>query len=378
MRRTLIAVSGAAAAGAATACWLRRRHLRSCSSGPHDDAAVPEELHAQAQPSAGGGDDMAQSADAVLALLKRYDPVRVADMDPALHYLAPHVPKLTWTTLGDLVAERERSTHGRVDGRRWISLRLDGCGFSKAVRLLRQRSILEAGFSPTFANAMVSALRALMDHFHGSLGYTQSDEMVLFIPPASVVRGEQQPHVRNGRVTKIATLAASFVTAHFLMSLSERCVAGGIGIGELASVLPHFDCRVGQYSSWEEAQALLLWRAYDCSVNGVSDAVYQIPGSGKQAQSLGKREKVEWLWRGGHLPLPRHQAYGTVLAKTKRVIEGHNPKLGTSTRTLRGVIERVDGPVLELARTGSLFPADDVLEPEGAGAGADAGPPAAG
>ena len=34
---------------------------------------------------------------------------------------------------------RERDTHGRVDGSRWLSLRLDGCGFSKAVRALRRR-----------------------------------------------------------------------------------------------------------------------------------------------------------------------------------------------------------------------------------------------
>ena len=45
-------------------------------------------------------------------------------------------------------------------------------------------------------------------------------------------------------------------------------------LAELAEIAPHFDCRVGSYASWEEARALLLWRAYDCSVNGVSDAVY--------------------------------------------------------------------------------------------------------
>ena len=60
-------------------------------------------------------------------------------------------------------------------------------------------------------------------------------------------------------------------------------------LAELASIVPHFDCRMGSYASWEEARALLMWRAYDCSVNGVSDAVYQMPGSGKKVQSLGKQ-----------------------------------------------------------------------------------------
>ena len=132
-----------------------------------------------------------------------------------------------------------------------------------------------------------------------------------------------------------------------------------MGLEGLSQVLPHFDCRVASFSSWAEAQSLLLWRAYDCSVNGVSDAVFHIPGSGKAIQSLGKREKIGWLHANGHLPLPRHQAYGTVLAKVRRRVDGHNPKTGATVATLRGVLEQVDGPVLELARTDALFPRDD-------------------
>jgi len=304
--------------------------------------------------------DMEKMADKILALIKKYNPVEVDGMDPTLHYLAPHVPKVRWTELGDLVAAREKTTFGSVDGARWMTLRLDGCGFSKAVRLMRRKGVLEPqGFSDVFADTMVSCLRLLLEHFSGAIGYTQSDEMVIFIPPASVVRGEQQGHARNGRVTKTASLAASLCTAHFVMELSARCITAGVGLEGLSQVLPHFDCRVGSFASWEEARSLLLWRAYDCSVNGVSDAVYHIPGSGKAVQSLGKREKVAWLHAHGHLPLPRHQAYGTVLAKVRRRVEGHNPKTGATVTTLRSVIERVDGPVLELARTDALYPKDD-------------------
>ena len=162
-------------------------------------------------------------------------------------------------------------------------------------------------------------------------------------------------------LSQAATLAASLCTARFVMSLSAQCTSSGVGLECLAQVLPHFDCRVGSFASWDEAQSLLLWRAYDCSVNRVGDAVYQVPGSGKAVQSLGKREKVAWLHAQGHLPLPRHQAYGTVLAKVRRRVDGHNPKTGAAVSTLRSVIERVDGPVLELARTDALFPQDDEL-----------------
>merc|ERR550514_2059544 len=214
-------------------------------------------------------------------------------MDPSLHYLAPHVSKVSWNALGDLVTQRERSSSGSVPGDEWISLRLDGSGFSRTVRVLRNKGILEKdGYSELFASCMQSALRAVMEHFHARLGYTQSDEMIVFIPPASVVRGEQQVHHRSGRVTKLTSLAASFVTAHFIMQLAKRCQEHGVGLEDLSYILPHFDCRVGSYSSWEEAQALLLWRAYDCSVNGVSDAVYHTKGSGQKVQSLGRQEKV--------------------------------------------------------------------------------------
>jgi Rnl2 family RNA ligase len=209
---------------------------------------------------------------------------------------------------------------------------------------------------------MQSALRALMEHFHALIGYTQSDEMIIFIPPANVVRDEQQPHLRSGRVTKLTTLAASYVTAHVIMQLGRHCERHGTGLDDLAEILPHFDCRLGHYKSWEEAQGLLYWQAYDCSVNGVSDAVYQVKGSGKAIMSSNTIEKVTWLWKQGLLPLPRHQAYGTVLVRVKRAIDGHNPISGTTQTSLRSVIEHVDGPVVELARTGSLFPKGDELE----------------
>ena len=34
------------------------------------------------------------------------------------------------------------------------------------------------------------------------------------------------------------------------------------GLDDLHCICPHFDCRLAQYTSWEEAQALLMWRAY--------------------------------------------------------------------------------------------------------------------
>jgi hypothetical protein len=67
-------------------------------------------------------------------------------------------------------------------------------------------------------------------------------------------------------------------------------------------------------------------------------------------------DKVAWLWEKGLLPLPHHQAYGTLLVKTNRVVSGYNPKSGATNETLRGVVEPVAGPVVEFLRTGMLWP----------------------
>lgn len=363
---TIAAAGFGAAAGALVAWRLAKRTSLGVAKARESDGGSTEGTPAS-QPSdtassAASQPTLLASADRVLLLLKSSEPTTIEGMDPALHYLAPYVLKMEWTALGDLVTARERESTGRVDGSQWISLRLDGCGFSKALRALRAHGLLaEQGFSDTFASFMRAALRALMKHFQAKLGYTQSDEMVVFIAPTNVVRGERQKHLRGGRVTKMTTLAASFVTAHFVTDLAQLASARGVPLDALASVLPHFDCRLGAYASWEEARALLMWRAYDCAMNGVSDAMFRILGTGKNVMRLGTLQKVAWLHEHGHLPLPRHQAYGTVMAKVKRVVTGHNPVRGEDVRTLRGVIEQVDGPVLELVRQGSIWTEDDVL-----------------
>lgn len=299
---------------------------------------------------------LAESAAEILARLKRYDPVIIPCMDPSLHYFAPHVPKKIWDSLGDLVAAREKATRQyRVPGEHWMSLRLDGSGFSKAVRMMRKLDVLEPeGFSDRFAQCMRNCLRHLMEEFHGVLGFTQSDEMIVFLRPTNVVRGERTVHFHNGRVQKMATLAASLVTAKFIMELGQLCVSEGKGLDGLGRVLPHFDCRIGFYESWEEARALLMWRAYDCSVNGVADAVYHTKGSGKEINGKSKIEKAEWLWKNGLLPLPKHQSYGHLLLRSTREVQGYNPKTEESVTTLRQVIEPLEGPVLELFRSDCL------------------------
>lgn len=306
----------------------------------------------------------------ILRMLRDRQPVTVEGVDPALHYLPPYVPKFNWNQVGDLVSQIEKNppASGKVPGERWISLRLDGTCFSKVVRMLRKKGILEPqGFSARFADCMKNCCEALMAHFNAKIGYTQSDEMVVFIAPASIVRGVQQQHERGGRVGKLTTLAASFVSVRFALQLAQLCQEFKVDLSELLAASPHFDCRLGHYSCWEEAQALLMWRAYDSSVNGVSDAVHHSGIAGAKKVNKGNtKERLVWLKQQGRLPLPPHQACGTMLVKVKRLREGFNPRSNTVVHVLRGTIERTEGVhILELVRSGSVWRADDVPPSEG-------------
>jgi len=99
---------------------------------------------------------------------------------------------------------------------------------------------------------------ALMEHLNAKVGYTQSDEMIVFIAPNVDHQGQVQEHVRSGRVTKLTTLAAGFVSTKFVMHLTKKCrEKGGENVDKLLESLdelaPHFDCRMASYDSFEEA-----------------------------------------------------------------------------------------------------------------------------
>jgi hypothetical protein len=137
-----------------------------------------------------------------------------------------------------------------------------------------------------------------------------------------------------------------------------------------------FQSHVGHFRSREASLLLLLWRAADCGVNSVSDAVHHAKGtlgeevvgsasriSRSQAMRLHTGDKISWLKENGLLPLPLHQARGTYFVRVKRRITGLNPKTGQQNFSLRPRLEELGSDVLTLAKLGpgALFSADDTL-----------------
>eukprot|EP00930_Biecheleria_cincta_P035928 TRINITY_DN24675_c0_g1_i2.p1 TRINITY_DN24675_c0_g1~~TRINITY_DN24675_c0_g1_i2.p1 ORF type:complete len:363 (+),score=64.33 TRINITY_DN24675_c0_g1_i2:44-1132(+) len=306
---------------------------------------------------------LSQLASELQELLAARKPRWIEGITDELYQLPPFIPKAFWTALGDTLQPFERPEGQKVSGDRYITLRLDGSGFSKLTRRLCAAGVLSDGYSEEFADIMRECCRSLMAKLNAKCAYTQSDEMTVVVAPASVVRGEQQCHTSGGRVLKLCTHAASHVTALFNYRIQALFAAKGISMEE--SFLAAFDCRLGHYATLDEALALVLWRAADCGVNGVSDAVHKSRGKiadAKKVMGKSKEEKLQWLAANHMLPLKSHQAYGSYFVKVRRIREGINPQTGKTATSLRSTIEDVPGNVLCLAAARALFPKGDELQ----------------
>ena len=282
----------------------------------------------------------------------------IEGIDETLHILPPHIPRFVWNALGNCVMEKENSMNMiEVDGSCWISLRLDGNGFRKKVAALRKAGLLEAtGYPQRVAEAMKVCLLTLMNKTSAKVGFTHSDEIIVFLPPTKVIDGERLPHVHKGRTQKLITLAAGLVSSCFALTMAGQILNGHTAndddpsnhevtptrnhatrvLETLSELSPCFDCRLGVYKTWVEARGLLLWRAHDCAINGVSDAVHYSLNNQPQQTNLNTREKLKWLLGEGMLPLPRNQAYGVLMVRTKK-------------------LKTIDSPVLEWMVEGSLL-----------------------
>ena len=271
---------------------------------------------------------------------------------PRTHYIAwPHVSKREWTCAGDAV--RARESGGSISGEKWISLRLDGNKFSKLMHRLRKGQTISDGFSRIIASTMVECTKQVMTDFGAVCGFTQSDEITVLIPPTTVNRkGEREPHMFGGRRQKLCSLAASTATAVFMRRLYTI-------VDDPEQYLARFDGRVGAYDTRDQAVEILLWRAYDARINGISDAVHQqrgkVPGA-KQAFQRNTIEKLRWLEENSLLPLHPHQEAGTYLVRTRVYVDGRNWKTDEPERVLRMTILPVPGNLLTSFREDRLFP----------------------
>lgn len=133
-----------------------------------------------------------------------------------------------------------------------IYARIDGRSFSRFTRGMARP------FDPAMTVAMVETTKHLVHETHARIGYTQSDEISL----VWLAEGPLADVLFSGKVQKMVSVLASMAAAKF----AQVCPRG------YESRLPHFDARVFQLPSKDEAANAFLWRAMDARKNAISMA----------------------------------------------------------------------------------------------------------
>ena len=138
-----------------------------------------------------------------------------------------------------------------------INVRIDGRGFSRFTK----------GFAKPFdddlSKAMQETCKHLVDKTSARIGYVQSDEINLVYHPKDITNDKEHVFF-DGKIQKMTSVLAGLATIKFAMEMSKTHK-------ELVeSRLPHFDCRVWEAPSVDEASNNLVWRYMDAKRNSIS------------------------------------------------------------------------------------------------------------
>jgi hypothetical protein len=113
---------------------------------------------------------------------------------------------------------------------------------------------------------------------------------------------------------------------------------------DLQGKIIQFDCRAAEYLYEKDALELILWRANDGMINGVSDIVNRllaIPDK-KKIMNLSTRKKLEFLKQNDLLRFKNHQIYGTLLKKEREQGFGLNKKTNEKVPMERNTLIHVN------------------------------------
>jgi tRNA(His) 5'-end guanylyltransferase len=228
-----------------------------------------------------------------------------------------------WNPLGDILSSLEKLPQYRVDGDKFYTIRLDGHAFSKRMVQLKRLNLFGQGYSLEFESIMTKIASTLLSSVQNALyAFTQSDEIVLIVSPCEVdEHGKFVNFEFQRRRDKLVSIYASMATNIFTKETMKLVMTKlrdqpdlDINLEELPEI--QFDARIAQFESLAEAFQLILWRSYDCSVNGISSGIVfqnSLP-SKKKLLNLHCGDKLKYLREEGLLTqMTRHQLYGSFM-----------------------------------------------------------------
>lgn len=153
---------------------------------------------------------------------------------------------------GDRMKSYEKEFSQILDQSKPMFARVDGRAFHSFTK----------GFDKPYDSRFVTIMRLVMNDvmvkFHPIAGYTQSDEMTFFW----MCQNDNSELPFSGKVAKINSLLASFVSVSFLKHLMQS------DLHKHADKMPTFDCRVFQPPKDDITNAF-LWRAKDGTRNAI-------------------------------------------------------------------------------------------------------------
>jgi tRNA(His) guanylyltransferase len=206
------------------------------------------------------------------------------------------------------------------------------------------------------STAMIETARYLVQEMTAIVGYTQSDEITLAWFESSQSASD---YAFNGRFQKLASVLAGMASARFGKLVLEH-------LPKKTDETPHFDCRVWQVPTLDDAADVFIWREDDAVKNSITMAagVYYT-----DAELEGKNSSVkqEMLWQKGvnWNDFPSFFKRGTYVQRRthdrpladderERIPEAHRPPVGaTFQRT--SVVEIGMPPVRKIANLSEVL-----------------------
>lgn len=258
-----------------------------------------------------------------------------------------------WNPLGDKLSANEKNCPYIINPNKYFTIRLDGKNFSSVISKLKQLLIFEQGYSIKFENIMKTIAQKVCTYVSRVLYvFTQSDEITILINKVVQPNTDTiQSHDFSGRRDKLMTLICSYVTQVFNIEVIKLCM-NMPNMTDNINLLPTivFDARIGTYDTLLDAFELILWRAYDCSTNGLSSAVYFNSFNGitkKEQAKMNSNQKLQLLEHNNMLPLPNHQAYGTLLKRSIIAVEVVDKQTGLTKIVEKKCYIPVVGPIVK-------------------------------
>jgi tRNA(His) guanylyltransferase len=171
-------------------------------------------------------------------------------------------PPLDTSSLADRCKDLEsREADRRAMRGLPLLARLDGRAFHTFTRGLTRP------FDPGLTALMIDVAGYLIEKTHALVGYTQSDEITLaWHYPADA--GNGSAFLFDGRFQKLASVLAGMASARFCLRLPVHMPSETQRLDRA----PHFDGRIWQVPSLEEAADVFRWREDDAVRNSVTSA----------------------------------------------------------------------------------------------------------